>query len=400
MSTPSTVDNFTRFWQELFEDKSLITIAKAFQGFFGRVETGAKTVITDKMVYDIDIQRGNKKIAALIPRGTVSRSIGSNQRNLNVDKFSTFSRKFPLAEEEGDINAEDLGFRRAGESPYETASRLTRLRSRGVDIVMENIRRIGDMFEVLAAQSVLTGKQDTIIGTTNPELQYDFRRDAALTVSIVNKWDGGSADPIGDLEALADKIKTKGRVMPDYVGMDGGSLAAFLKNTDVKEVADNRRYELIRIGKDHGVPSKLSFMVEAGWIAFGSVKVYKGYEFWIFTNQDYYEDNDGNVIDHVPSGTVLMGSSKARADRLFGPGETLPMIPMRQQLYSEMFGMSLDSPPVPAGTYENGIIRPDFFMHDAYVSDDWKKVTMRTQAAPIFSTTHTDAFGTLTDVLT
>ena len=398
--TPSTVDNFSRFFAELFEDKSLITVAKGFQGMFGRAETGGRTIMTDQLVVDIDIKRGNKKIAALIPRGTVSRSIGTTQRNLSTEKFSTFSRKFPLAEEEGDITAEVLNASVAGESPYDARAKLSRLRSRGVDIVMENIRRIGDMFEVLAAQSILTGKMDSIIGTSDTELQYDFRRKSDHTVSISDKWDGGSAAIIDDIESACDKVKTDGRIRPDILCLGGEAHSAFINDTDVQAQADNRRFELIQVSLNFPVPANLTYMVTAGWTAYGRLRTPKGYELWIFVNQDYYENNAGTVVDYMPQDQALIMGSQARLDRYFGPGETLPMIGAKRQLYSDMFGISPESPPAPMGTFDNGIIRPDMFYHDAYVSGDWKKVTMRTQAAPIFATNHTDAFVTLTDLLT
>ena len=42
--------------------------------------------------------------------------------------------------------------------------------------------------------------------------------------------------------------------------------------------------------------------------------------------------------------------------------------------------------------------RPAYY--DAYVSGDWKKVSIRSQSAPIFATTQTDAFVTITDLIT
>lgn len=400
MSTPIPVDTFSRFMAKMFDDKSLITIAKAFQAFFGRPETGALTVFSpDANDVDIDIIRGNKKTAALIPRGTISRPLGSTQQNLNVEKYSTFSRKYPLSEEEGDITGDQILQKLAGENPYEMKDRLSRSRILAAKIITESIRRTGDMMERLAAQSILTGKQDAILDTSDTNLQYDFRRSAGNTITVSNTWDSGSQTILADIDAGCDVVKTKGRVKPDILCLDGASMNAFLADTDVKAKADNRRFELIHISRDFPVPPKLNFMVEAGWIAFGRLRTPKGYELWIFTNQDYYENASGTVIDFMPNETALIASSKARCDRYFGPPEMLPIIPMRRQLYTEMFGINIDNPPMPMDTTVGGIIVPQMFYHDAYVSADWKKVTVRTQSAPIFATTHTDAFVTLNNLL-
>lgn len=399
--TPTAVDTFSRFMAKMFDDKSLITIAKGFQAFFGRPETGAQTVFSPNANdVDIDIIRGNKKIAALIPRGTISRPLGSNQQNLNVEKYSTFSRKYPLSEEEGDITGDQILQRLAGENPYQMKDRLSRMRILAAKIVTESIRRTGDMFEVLAAQSVLTGKQDAILGTSDTNLQYDFRRNTGNTISVAVPWDNASATIMANIDAGCDIVKTKSRVMPDFIGIGGESMAALIEDSAVQTQADNRRFELIEVSTNNPVPPKFARFVEAGWVPRGRLRTPKGYTVWMFTYQDYYENASGTVVDLLPQDNAIIASTQARCDRYFGPPELLPIIPMRRQLYTEMFGISIDAPPMPMDSTGGGIITPEMFYHDAYVSADWKKVTIRTQSAPIFATTHTDAFVTLTDLIT
>lgn len=94
MATQNTVDIFSRFMAREFDEKSVIAVPTAFQSLFGG--PGSETVFSpDANDVDIDIIRGNERISALIPRGSVSRSLGSNQKNMNVEKYTTFSRKYP-----------------------------------------------------------------------------------------------------------------------------------------------------------------------------------------------------------------------------------------------------------------------------------------------------------------
>ena len=399
--TPSNVDTFSRFMAGLFDDRAMITIAKGFQAFFGRPETGSETIFSmDKNVVDIDIQRGNKKIAALIPRGNVSRPLGSKQKNLKDENYSTFSRKYPLAEEEADIQADKLIERMAGESPYAATTRFNRLRILAGRKTHENIRRIGDMFEVLAAQSVLEGIQDAIIGTTNTDEQYNFQRRAAHIVTVANAWDSGSQTILPDIDDNCDKIKTNGRVIPDFIGMGGGAMNAFLADTDVKDKADNRRFELIMINDKMPVPSKFARFVNAGWTPRGRLMTPKGYELWMFTYLNYTEDASGTPVDLLPTDQAIIASTQARADRYFGPPELLPMTESKRRFYTEMFGFSQETPPAPMGAMDGSIIMPEMFYHDAYAPSNWKRLTVRTQSAPIFATTMTDAFVTLKGLLT
>jgi hypothetical protein len=48
---------------------------------------------------------------------------------------------------------------------------------------------------------------------------------------------------------------------------------------------------------------------------------------------------------------------------------------------------------------KGGIVNPAMFYNDAYQAEDGKKIAVRTQTAPIFATTQTDAFVTLTDLI-
>ena len=151
MTTPLAVDTFSRFMTDMFDDKEIISVSTGFQVFFGRPETGANTVFSPNAnLVEIDIIRGNERLAALIPRGTISRSLGANQKNMNVEKFTTFSRKFPLSNEEGDLTADQILNRVAGENPYERRTRFDRLRMLGLKLHHENIRRHVRLFEVLA----------------------------------------------------------------------------------------------------------------------------------------------------------------------------------------------------------------------------------------------------------
>ena len=60
----------------------------------------------------------------------------------------------------------------------------------------------------------------------------------------------------------------------------------------------------------------------------------------------------------------------------------------------EFFGIDPSIPPMPTNIKGNAV-QNAMFMVDAYGVDDGKRATIRTQAAPIFATTMTDAFVVL-----
>lgn len=396
MSTPATQDLFTRFMADVFDDRENMPVSTALQAFFGNPAAGGRTIFSpDANVVDIDIVRGNERIAALIPRGTVSRPLGSLQKNLQDGKFSAFSRKYPLAEEEGDINGDMILNRIPGEQPFETGTRVGRMRYHALQIHLESVRRIVRMNEVLASQSLLTGKQDAIIGTTNTDLQYDFRRNSTHTVPVGTAWSNVAADALGDIDGICKKIRANGKTTPNIMVFGDTAFSNFIKNTTVKEQADNRRFELIEVTTGNPVPPEFERYVAGGLIPRGRLRTPEGFTLWMFTYIDGFEDSAGTFTKFVADDKVLIGSTRARCDRYFGPPERLPIGRSDRELYMEYFGFNLDSPPMPMIQSAGGVIDPNMFYSDAYKSGDRKKITVRTQAAPIFATTHTDAFGVL-----
>ena len=400
---PVNMDIFSRFMADAFDEREVIGVPTGFQTFFGNpVANGSRTIFSpDANVVDIDIIRGNERTAALIPRGTVSRPLGSGQKNLRQEQFSAFSRKYPLAEEETDITGDQLLNRTAGEQPYQTADRMTRLRILGVRAHMESVRRQVRLFERLAAQSITTGKQDAILGTTNTELQYDFRRNATHTVTVGTSWLNAAADIVADVDAICLKIRANGHVMPDMMICGSSAINGIVLNTAIKNVADNRRFEFVQLGGSNGddailmpMLSKYKRFVDGGFIPRGLLRTPQGFEVMIFTYIDGYTDDAGTYTKYLADDKVVICCSTARADRYFGPPENLPMTSTRAALYREFFGFDPSAPTLPPNI-KGGVIDPAMFYADAYVSADAKRVTMRCQSAPIFATTQTDGFATL-----
>jgi hypothetical protein len=399
MTTPAAQDGFTRFMAKQFDDREMIAVTTAGQAFFGNPAAGGRTIFSpDANVVDIDIVRGNEKIAALIPRGAISRTLGDKQSDMQNGKMTAFSRKYPLSEESGNITGDMILNRIPGEQAFATMTRFNRMRYHALNIHLESIRRTVRMFEVLAWQSVTTGKQDAIIGTSNTDLQYDFRRNSTHTVTVGTSWSTITADALGDLDAMCKKIRANGRITPNMCVMGDTAIDNFIKNTAVQTLADNRRFELIDVTTNNPVPPEFNRFVEGGMIPRGRIKTPKGFTLWIFTMTDGYDNSSGTFTKYLADDKVLIGSSKARCDRYFGPPENLPIDSVSRAFYAEYFGFNQDAPPMPLVRSAGGVIDPNMFYCDAEKTDR-KKVTIFTQSAPIFATTHTDAFGLIDTII-
>jgi hypothetical protein len=400
-ATPNGVDVYSRYMDAMFDLKDVIGVSTVWQQFFGKPAfSNSKTVYSpNSEVVDIDIMGANERTAKLIPRGTDSRHTGNIQKNTTTQFFKTVSRVFPFAEEMGDITATQINKRIAGENPYDGKNKFDRMRKIAMEHHNEHIRRYVRLFELLCYYSLFTGQQPAILGTTNADLIYDFGRSASLTIAPAVPWDNAAADIMGDIDGAIDTMRQVGKVRPNVMFMGGDVAQAFFNDDVIQALADNRGFTLVRAGQNAPVPAQYSALAEAGADYRGFLITPKGRQLELFTYSDYYDDSDGDSQQYMPDGEVLLAQYGARCDRYFGPSERLPLLSIDQALYSEMFGFNPMSTPMPDNIAGGGIVTPQMFYCDAYRSNDNKKVTIRTQSAPIFATTQTNSFCKLYNLI-
>lgn len=397
-SAPLAMSEFSRYMVNAYDDREMRGIPVGFQAFFGALETGSKTIFSpDANVIDIDIVRGNDKIAALVPRGGISRHLGSLNKDMNEGKFTSFARSYPLSIESGEITSDQLNYRVAGEAAYSNTTKAQRMRILARSIHNESIRRTGRTFEVLAAQSVLSGKQDAILGTTNAALQFDFMRKSTHIWTALNLWLSGSQTILADLDTSCVLADRDAALPPDMAILGDLAMDAFLKDTNIKATADNKGFDVIAISDRLPLPPKFARFVNAGFICRGRVRTPGGYELYLFTYQGGYTNSSNVFVPFMPQKKVLICSSQARCDRYFGPAEMLPPTSAKLAWYQERFGFNMANPALPVNPRDPGmIIDPRMFYCDAYETTDNQKIIITTQSAPIFATTATDAFVTMT----
>ena len=289
-----------------------------------------------------------------------------------------------------------MDFRTLGQNPYAEVTKEGKLRELALSIHMEEQRRIGRLNETLSAQSMLDGVQDGISGTTDTDFRYDFKRKSANTFTVSPLWNGSSPTIMADLDDGCDLLRQNGHIRGDICIMGSTAINAFLEDTDVRAEADNRRFNLINI-LTNPVPSNLQFMVDGGFDPRGTITTHKGRTLWLFTYDEFYQTDAGTSTPYMPIHKVLLTSSQARFDRYFGPSDMMPVDSQRRSWMQEVFGFGSGGiiEPMnvknPSHTFNAGM----FYM-DAYRSADGKKASIRTQCAPIFATTMTDAVVTMT----
>lgn len=405
-NTPQNVDLFTRYMMEGFDEHEHIAVSTVWLPFFGDAKYGGRTLFSpDRNAVDIDIKKANEKYAKMRLRGEGGpQTIGSNIKGLKSEKFTSITRKYPLMEDFFPITAEQLNWRSFGQSadaPGDKQSRFRRLALAGSN---EIIRRFVRSFNLLAGESVLEGQQSAIFGTTKTDLIYDFYRNPNLTFTVANAWDTGTGTVLADLDEACRRVQIYGKTRPSAFFTKGSVLNAMVENTNFSNLADNLRFNLIGIGSSDKMganqvstmPSSYQKFIDSGWNYRGWVETPEGYTLNIFTTPDYVQEDDDTLTDMVPDGWGLVCNPFVRCDRHFGPDEWLPPTSSKIAFYNETLGFNLLAPPLPGKIKgSSDLVRPDMFSYNAFENENHTNFTIEVQSAPIFVTTHTDAFCTL-----
>lgn len=400
--TPNPQDSFSRLMANKFDERQIQSVPTGFLAFFGVPGVSQTLYGDDSEAVDIDIVRANgMKLAATVQRGMSSDP--SDVHTITDQKFSAFSRKWPLIEVLNAINSNKLLQRIAGEPAVAGMSRIERNRDYAYNLRSDAIIRSIRTCNYLASKSILTGKQPAIIGTTNNALVYDYLRNSDLTISPDNAWNETGATPMADIDLACERVESLGNAIPNFFGIDAETWGTLIQDDGFMKLADNRRYELIEVSTNNPVPPEYARYVSAGWIPRGRLRTIGGRTLWVFNYNGMYTDpSTGLLTKYMPKGYAFITDINARRDRYFGPEDHLPVTGDVRAWYADMFGVNMDAPPVYNSVTDKlseGIVTMDMFHFDAYRSPDNKTVYLRTQSAPIYATTQTDAICVLKDLL-
>ncbi len=249
----------------------------------------------------IDIQRFDEDVAIAITK--------CSGPNLNdIDEFTTKEFTPPAYGEAFPVDVCELLERMAGTDPYTAAyqsdaAQLMAIMAKGFMIIDDKIKRA---VELQASQILQTGKL-TLTNKAGTEVYtLDFLPKASHFPTVGVSWSNtATADPLGDLEALAEVIRADGKIDSDMLIMGKTALRNFLKNEDVQAVLDNRRIDIGAIRPE---------MVDSGATFYGYVWV-GTYRMEIWTYPDTYKDpQTGNPTKYIADDKVVILSSNTRLD--------------------------------------------------------------------------------------
>ena len=396
---PQNINLTTSFMTELFSDMDNIKTSTGFLSVFG--QNGRTEYVDNARELTIDIIRGEKKISKLLQRvpGSGEANIGSNVTNTTAQKFQNASRVFPLIQERGSVSYDDTLDRVAGEIPINSGMlSISRAREKFGEIVMTNFKKMAGRMELEASESLRTG-----IITFDDGGTYNFDRATTNTIVPAVLWSVvATADPMGNIDDLADSIQENGKTEGMACVMGTSAFSSFLDTDQIKNIADNRRLNFVQAGDSKelpGLPSDMQYMLNNGFKYMAYMTTEKGRTIYIFTYNEKYQNTGGTWVEYMPLKDVLLFDHTARYDRYFGPRIRFDLETENERVMNRLLGLDGIRNQVLDTSIPSGVIDARMFHHDGFLGDNKTVITIESYTGPIYAPTHVDAAGLLDGVI-
>lgn len=264
----------------------------------------SRQVEADTESVDIDIQKGKRRVAVYVN----PRAVGQT-----VDRagYTTYTYKPPYVKPKMATVAEDLLKRQPGEVLY--SGNMSPEQRAAIQLAKDLAELDGIITraeELQASQALFDATIEVKdIGGNNVVDDIVFPREASHTVDLTatgeTAWDATGADPLADLRTWRRLCLKDSGVSSDIVVMGSDALEEFLQNQQVRD----------RLNKDYaGIGEIVSEAVELGVVYYGRIDGFDiyGYDEW------YIDPSSGTETAIVPEKKVLVGSTRARGERVYG----------------------------------------------------------------------------------
>lgn len=247
---------------------------------------------TDAEYIDIDIVRSGEHVAPVL------RDISNGAIAIADDVFTGKQVKPPVYKLARPVNVFDLLKRQPGENEYEAIGswfgRLVVILKRAFQLMYGMLSR---SIELQASQVLQTGTLTLTDDAGNTAYTLDFNAKATHIATVGTKWDQSGADPIGDLNGLADYIRADGLVDPKTIIFGAKAWDAFSQDAKVQNA----------VKKDGlGLGNLSPRLVNKGGKYMGYLEsgAYR-YDLWVY-NGRYQAFNDNTSTPFVNEKKVIM----------------------------------------------------------------------------------------------
>lgn len=242
----------------------------------------------------------NSEVSVTIKRfhGEPARDFDTCEGRHKVNTSSYTRKKYNLKflNECDTIDACQLYGLSPGQGLEENWDMKRKLQSKHIDTIGSLIVAARQAYEYQASQILQTGVATSLYGTSTP---VDFSANPTHFPTVANFWDGGSADPFGDILSLSEIVAKDGKHHVDTMILGTDAYEKFLSTTQVQTQADNRRFERISfVDAKPSAPPSFTQMNEYGGNFVGRVHV-GSFSLNMWTYNGFYTDNTGPSTQEV-----------------------------------------------------------------------------------------------------
>lgn len=320
---------------------------------------------------EIDIVRSDEDISIVI------QDLSTGYRMNAEDLYTNKGFKPPIHKEALPINSFDLLKRMPGQNPFQSPDFRANVILRLFNGMTKIERKIRRSVELQASQVLQTGVVTLTDINGNALYTLDYKPKSTHFPSAGTAWGQAGADPIGDINALAEVIRGDGLADPDQLLMGVDAFEAFISNDAVQKRFDIRRMDLGTISpmEIRGGGGSYRGIVEIG--------NYR-YDVWTYGGR-YKHPQTGVSTPFLDPAKVVVRASSGRLDATFGA------IPNIGSLMGAQATQLLPELPGRISNADGGM---DLFTN-AWLSADGEQLFGGVGARPLMIPTAIDTFGCL-----
>jgi hypothetical protein len=316
---------------------------------------------------ELDVIRDTEEVAIVIQ----DLSAGTRENEMVLWQNKGFTP--PIYDESASIHSYDLIRRQPGQEVYKDPDFNANATMYAFTIFRKLEQKIRRAIELMASQVLQTGKLTLLDASSRPMYSLDFGPKVTHFVTVGNAWNGGSADPIGDIGLLGEAVRRDGRGLPNKLIFGKRAWRDFFGNTAVRAL-----FNMIRI--DVGT---IKPVMRTGGGSYKGTVTIDNYDYELYVYDGTYLDPISNTVkEYVGTDKVIMMSDNSRLDLTYG---AIPLI---------------RPPTAPALSFMPPRISDEATKLDlttnAWFSPDGKHLHISAGTRPLTIPTAIDTFGCLT----
>lgn len=320
---------------------------------------------------EIDIVRSDEDVSIVI------QDMSTGYRMNAEDLYTNKGFKPPIHKEALPINSFDLIKRMPGQNPFESPDFRANVILRLFNGMTKIERKIRRAVELQASQVLQTG-QVTLTDINGVALYtLDYKPKASHFPNAGTAWGEAGADPIADINSLAEVIRADGLADPDQLLMGVDAFEKFISTEAVQKRFEVRRFELGTIAPMEMRGNGGSYR---GTVEIGNYR----YDVWTYGGR-YKDPQSGVSTQYINPSKVVVRASSGRMDATFGA------IPNIGALMGAQATRLLPELPSRVSNANGGM---DLFTN-AWLSDDGEQLFGGVGARPLMIPTAIDTFGCL-----